>query len=58
MEKSGASILIMGGCDPIGSTTIDLPVRDYSAARIMCPTWSRKYRCRWPRLFEMNSAKK
>ena len=35
MEINGASILVTGGCGLIGSTTIDLLLRDYSPARIL-----------------------
>ena len=35
MEINGASILVTGGCGLIGSTTIDLLLRDYSPARIV-----------------------
>lgn len=35
MEINGASILVTGGCGLIGSTTIDLVLRDYSPARIV-----------------------
>jgi len=35
MEIDGSSILVTGGCGLIGSTTIDLLLRDYSPARIV-----------------------
>jgi UDP-glucose 4-epimerase len=35
MEINGASILVTGGCGLIGSTTIDLLLRDFSPARIV-----------------------
>jgi len=35
MEINGASILVTGGCGLIGSTTVDLLLRDYSPARIV-----------------------
>jgi UDP-glucose 4-epimerase len=35
MDINGAKILITGGCGLIGSTTIDLLLRDYSPARIV-----------------------
>jgi UDP-glucose 4-epimerase len=35
MEVHGSSILITGGCGLVGSTTIDLLLRDYSPARIV-----------------------
>jgi UDP-glucose 4-epimerase len=35
MEINGSSILITGGCGLVGSTTIDLLLRDYSPARIV-----------------------
>ena len=35
MEINGASILVTGGCGLIGSTTIDLLLRDYAPARIV-----------------------
>ena len=35
MEIKGANILVTGGCGLIGSTTIDLLLRDYSPARIV-----------------------
>lgn len=35
MEISGASILVTGGCGLIGSTTIDLLLREFSPARIV-----------------------
>src|SRR5258706_12682658 len=35
MKTDGASILVTGGCGLIGSTTIDLLLRDYSPARIV-----------------------
>jgi UDP-glucose 4-epimerase len=35
MDINGANILITGGCGLIGSTTIDLLLRDYSPARIV-----------------------
>jgi UDP-glucose 4-epimerase len=35
MEISGSSILVTGGCGLVGSTTIDLLLRDYSPARIV-----------------------
>jgi UDP-glucose 4-epimerase len=35
MEINGAKIMITGGCGLIGSTTIDLLLRDYSPARIV-----------------------
>jgi UDP-glucose 4-epimerase len=35
MDINGANIMITGGCGLIGSTTIDLLLRDYSPARIV-----------------------
>ena len=35
MEINGASILVTGGCGLIGSTTVDLLLRDLSPARIV-----------------------
>jgi UDP-glucose 4-epimerase len=35
MEIDGASIMVTGGCGLIGSTTIDLLLRDFSPARIV-----------------------
>ena len=35
MEIHGSSILITGGCGLVGSTTVDLLLRDYSPARIV-----------------------
>lgn len=35
MDINGASILVTGGCGLIGSTTIDLLLRDYAPARIV-----------------------
>ena len=35
MDINGASILVTGGCGLIGSTTIDLLLRDFSPARIV-----------------------
>ncbi len=35
MDINGASILVTGGCGLIGSTTIDLLLRDYKPARIV-----------------------
>jgi UDP-glucose 4-epimerase len=35
MQVHGSSILITGGCGLVGSTTIDLLLRDYSPARIV-----------------------
>jgi UDP-glucose 4-epimerase len=35
MEINGASILVTGGCGLIGSTTIDLLLRDFAPARIV-----------------------
>jgi UDP-glucose 4-epimerase len=35
MEISGSSILVTGGCGLVGSTTIDLLLRDYSPERIV-----------------------
>ena len=35
MEIDGARILVTGGCGLIGSTTIDLLLRDHSPARIV-----------------------
>jgi nucleoside-diphosphate-sugar epimerase len=35
MEINGASIMVTGGCGLIGSTTIDMLLRDYSPARIV-----------------------
>jgi nucleoside-diphosphate-sugar epimerase len=35
MEINGSSILVTGGCGLVGSTTIDLLLRDYSPARIV-----------------------
>jgi UDP-glucose 4-epimerase len=35
MEINGSSILVTGGCGLIGSTTVDLLLRDYAPARIV-----------------------
>ena len=35
MQINGSSILVTGGCGLVGSTTIDLLLRDYSPSRIV-----------------------